>query len=70
MGHSLGAHAVSAYASFYPSRVEHLYLVSPVGVGYCDNPSPTFFGSYLAYFILETFWNSGYFTLDFVRLAG
>ncbi len=33
LGHSLGAHCASAYSMAHPDRVQHLVLVSPVGVG-------------------------------------
>jgi cardiolipin-specific phospholipase len=38
-GHSMGGYLSVAYAERYPERVEHLILLSPVGVPDADNPN-------------------------------
>ena len=66
-GHSLGAHAVTAYSVRFPDRVRHLFLISPVGVGIPPKFQPT--DNDCLNWILDGLWNN-YSAMDFFRFAG
>eukprot|EP00457_Paulinella_chromatophora_P003242 gb/GEZN01003248.1/.p1 GENE.gb/GEZN01003248.1/~~gb/GEZN01003248.1/.p1 ORF type:complete len:662 (+),score=79.26 gb/GEZN01003248.1/:91-2076(+) len=62
-GHSMGGYLAGLYALRYPSRVNHLFLVSPVGLPAHTSPRPL---PRLAHFL----WDSGVTPIVILRLFG
>lgn len=75
MGHSLGGYLSAAYALRYPERVQHLILVSPVGVPVLDKEieSAAFEGQWRRRMFVNTvntMWNWGFSPQMIIRMPG